>query len=121
MRGAPLPTSTDAYLAAVPADQRAALQALRETVLDVVPDAVECISYGMPAFRLGGRALCYFAAAKRHCAFYPGGQVEDFAAELADFSTSKGAIRFQPDRPIPQDLLRRIILRCVERTMARDG
>ena len=121
MRGAPAPTSTDAYLAAVPPDQRAALQALRETVLAVVPDAVECISYGMPAFRLDGRAFCYFAAARRHCAFYPGGQVEDFAAELTDFSTSKGAIRFQPDRPIPPDLLRRIILRCVERAAARGG
>lgn len=111
--------SIDTYLDGVPEGQRAALQALRETILDVAPGAVECLSYGMPAFRVGGRAICYFAAAKGWCAFYPGGLMDEFAAELADFSTSKGTIRFQPDKPIPQPLLRRIIADCVVRASVR--
>lgn len=105
----------DAYLADVQPDQRAALQALRETILSVAPDAVECLSYGMPAFRVNGKVACYFAAAKGHCALYPGGLVDEFKAELAGFSTSRGTIRFQLDAPIPEALLRRIIARAVER------
>lgn len=109
----------DAYLATVRPEQRAALQALRQTILDVAPGAVECISYGMPAFRVNGKVVCYFAAAKRHCALYPGGTVDQFADELTDFSTSRGTIRFQPDKPIPEPLLRRIIAFCVERSSVR--
>ena len=109
----------DAYLATVRPEQRAALQALRETILEVAPGAVECLSYGMPAFRVNGKVVCYFAAAKGHCALYPGGMVDQFAAELADFSTSRGTIRFQPDKPIPDPLLRRIIAFCVERSSVR--
>lgn len=119
MRNTAPSASIDAYLDGVPPAQRAALQTLRETILDVAPTAVECISYGMPAFRVDGRVICYFAAAKGWCAFYPGGLVPQFEAELVDFSTSKGAIRFQPDKPIPDPLLRRIIADCVVRTGAR--
>ncbi len=109
----------DAYLATVPPAQRAALQALRETILDVATGAVEGISYAMPAFRVDGRVVCYFAAARGWCAFYPGGHANDWAGELPGFSISKGTIRFQPDRPIPDPILRRIIARCVERSSVR--
>lgn len=119
MRNAGPHASIDAYLEGVPEAQRAALQTLRETILDVAPGAVECLSYGMPAFRVKGKVICYFAAAKGWCAFYPGGLIDDFAAELADFSTSKGTIRFQPDKPIPGPLLRRIIAHCVVRSSVR--
>lgn len=119
MRNAGPHASINSYLADTPPDQQAALQALRETILEVAPGAVECLSYGMPAFRVDGRAICYFAAAKRWCAFYPGGLTDEFAAELADFSTSKGTIRFQPEKPIPQPLLRRIIADCVARYSVR--
>lgn len=112
-------TDIDAYLEGVPADRRVALQALRETILDVAPDAVECLSYGMPAFRVNGKVICYFSATKGWCAFYPGGLVPAFEAELAGFSTSKGTIRFQPDKPIPDPLLRRIVADCVARSSAR--
>lgn len=108
----------DAYLAGVQPDQRAALQALRETIRSEAPDAVECMSYGMPAFRVNGKVACYFAAAKGHCALYPGGLVDEFKAELVGFSTSRGTIRFQPGAPIPDPLLRRIIARAVERASA---
>lgn len=118
MRNAAPPASIDAYLETVRPDQRAALQALRETILAAAPGAVECISYGMPAFRVNGKVICYFAAARGHCAFYPGGLVDRFAAELEGFSTSKGTIRFQPDTPIPDPLLRRIIADCLDRAGA---
>jgi uncharacterized protein YdhG (YjbR/CyaY superfamily) len=113
--------SIDAWLASLPADQRAALQALRTTILSVAPTAVEGFGYGLPAFRVDGRAFCYLGAAKGHCALYPGGGVEAFADELAGFSISKGTIRFQPDRPIPEPLLRRILADSLARAARRPG
>jgi uncharacterized protein YdhG (YjbR/CyaY superfamily) len=101
----------DAYLKEVPADQRAALEKLRKTIRAAVPAAEECISYGMPAFRLHGKALVAFAGAANHCSFFPmsGTTVETFGRELEEFETSKGTIRFQPDKPIPAALVRKIV------------
>jgi len=103
------PTSIDEYLAGVSDDKRAALQRLRETILRVIPTAEECISYQMPAFRYEGKVLVWFAATANHCAFYPGGMVKDFEDELEEYETSKGTIRFQPDRPLPAALVRKIV------------
>jgi uncharacterized protein YdhG (YjbR/CyaY superfamily) len=103
------PATVDAYLEALPEDQRAALERVRRVIRDAAPDAVECISYQLPTFKQGGMLLSFGAAAK-HCALYPGaGVVEAFREELAPFSTSKGTIRFQPVSPLPEDLLRRIV------------
>lgn len=99
----------DEYLTRVSDDKREALERLRQTIRDVVPLAEECISYQMPAFRYEGRVLVYFAAAANHCAFYPGGMVNDFKDELEAFETSKGTIRFQPDRPLPASLVQKIV------------
>ena len=66
------PTTIDEYLASVKSEQRAALQRLRQTIRAVVPSAKECISYGIPAFRLNGRSLVFFGAWANHCSFYPG-------------------------------------------------
>ena len=100
----------DAYLAGLPADQRAALQDLRETIAATAPTAVEAISYQLPAFRYGGKALVWYHAAKSHCAFFPTGEgVEAFGPELVGFDTSKGTIRFTPDHPLPRDLVERIV------------
>lgn len=107
--GSRAPTSIDEYLAGVSDEKRAALQQLRKTILGVIPDAEECISYQMPAFRYDGRVLVYFAAAAKHCAFYPGGMVNEFKDELDGYETSKGTIRFQPERPIPASLVRKIV------------
>lgn len=124
MRGGPAASTIDEYLANVPETQLAALQALRRTIRAAAPKAVECISYGMPAFRLDGRALVYFAATAKHCAFYPGSgtAVAAHRAELAGFSTDKGTIRFQPDRPLPSALVRRIVkYRIAENASPRGG
>ena len=104
------PTTIDEYLALVSEDKRAALQALREVIHAAAPDAEECISYQMPAFRLNGM-LVGFAAAKNHCALYAwnGSTVGLFADELRGYDTSKGTIRFTPERPLPERLVRRLV------------
>ena len=104
------PATIDAYLASLSEDKRAALQALREVIRAAAPDAEECISYQMPAFKLNGM-LVGFAAARNHCALYAwnGSAVGLFADELKDFDTSKGTIRFTPDKPLPETLVRRLV------------
>ncbi len=101
----------EATLAALPADQRAALQALRETIAAAAPGAEETISYGMPAFRYRGRALVSYAAFKAHCSLFPmsSALIETLRDELAGFATAKGTLRFTPDHPIPADLVTRIV------------
>lgn len=102
----------DEYLAPLPADQRAALEALRRQILEAAPDAQECISYAMPAFRRHG-VLVWMAAARHHCALYPKGLSPEQQAELAGYDISKGTIRFTPDKPLPADLVQAIVRRRV--------
>jgi len=100
----------DARLAALPDDQRAALEHLRRTIAGAAPDAVETISYGMPAFRYHGRILMWYHAAKRHCSLFPGpGAIEAHATGLATFDVAKGTIRFTPTEPLPDDLVASIV------------
>ena len=105
------PQTIDEYLAAVGKAQRAALEKLRKTIQAAAPKAEECISYGLAAFRLDGKPLVAFGASEKHCAFYPmsSSTVEVFKAELKDFETSKGTIRFQEDEPLPVALVRKLI------------
>jgi uncharacterized protein YdhG (YjbR/CyaY superfamily) len=98
----------DDYLSKLPAEQRAALEILRGQILAAAPGAEECISYGLPTFKLNG-SLVHFGAAKGHCAFYPHGVIEHFAERLKAYDTSKGTIRFQPDSPLPEALIREIV------------
>jgi uncharacterized protein YdhG (YjbR/CyaY superfamily) len=114
------PGSVDEYLAAVPAPMRGALQKLRTTIRRVVPDADECISYGIPTFKVNGRAVSHFAGFKSHCSFFPGAAVvEEYAEELKGFKTSKGTIQFTPDRPIPEALIERIVRARLADVLAR--
>ena len=106
------PADTDAYLATVPEPQRVALQVLRRQLLAAAPGATECVSYGMPAIRKTG-VLVWFAAAKAHCALYPSGLVAEFADRLTGYETSKGAIRFQPENPLPPELIADIVARRI--------
>lgn len=103
------PATIDEYLARLTPDKRAALQRLRRTIRAVVPKAEECISYRIPAFRLNGRVLVWFGAATNHCSFYPGGIVGQFKRELKGYDTSKGTIRFAPDRPLPASVVRKLV------------
>jgi len=104
----PPAASIDDYLARLPPDQRAALEALRGQIRALAPQAEEAISYGLPTFKLNGN-LIHFGAAAKHCAFYPGAVIDTFADRLAGFETAKGTIRFQPDRPLPPELIRDIV------------
>jgi uncharacterized protein YdhG (YjbR/CyaY superfamily) len=100
----------DEYLAGLSDDQRAALQKLRKTIRAAAPQAEECISYQLPAFRLNG-VLVAFGATGNHCAFYPlsSSTVATHKDELKDYDTSKGTIRFQPDHPLPAALVRKLV------------
>ena len=104
-------TQIDATLAALPADQRAALQTLRQTIAAAAPEAEETISYGMSAFRYHGRPLVSYAAFQAHCSFFPMSStlIEAHRDELAGFATAKGTLRFTPEHPLPNDLVQRIV------------
>jgi uncharacterized protein YdhG (YjbR/CyaY superfamily) len=101
----------DAYLATLPADQHEALQRLRAQVARLVPDAEETISYGMPAFKLRGRAVVWFAAWKAHCSLYPltGTFLEAHADALKGYRRTKGSLHFTPDHPLAQALVERLV------------
>lgn len=101
----------DEYLSTVSDEKRSALQKLRQTIRAAAPKAEECISYGLPAFRLHGRVLVGFGAAANHCAFYPmsSATVEAHRNELANYETSKGTIRFLPEQPLPVSLVRKLV------------
>jgi uncharacterized protein YdhG (YjbR/CyaY superfamily) len=101
------PPTPDSYLAALSADKRAALEGLRKIIRAAAPEADECILYGVPAFRLRGKLLVAYGAAKKHCAFYPGSVVQ--ALDLKGYDTSKGTIRFQPGKPLPAALVRKLV------------
>ena len=112
------PDTIDDYLATVSPDKRAALEKLRRTIRATVPRAEECISYGVPAFRLDGKVLVWFAAAAHHCSFFPGAVLEEYADELEDFETSKGTVRFQPDHLLPAALVRKLVKARIAKTGA---
>jgi uncharacterized protein YdhG (YjbR/CyaY superfamily) len=102
--------SPDAYLAALSDEKRRALEKLRREIKAAAPKAEECMSYGLPGFRLNGSLLVSYGAAAKHCAFYPGSIVREFAKELKGYDTSgKGTIRFSPDKPLPAALVRKIV------------
>jgi uncharacterized protein YdhG (YjbR/CyaY superfamily) len=104
------PKTHDDYLAALSADKRRALEKLRKDIGVAAPQAEECISYGIPGFRLNGKLLVSYGAGAKHCAFYPGAIAREFAGELKDYDTSgKGTIRFSPDKPLPSALVRKIV------------
>jgi uncharacterized protein YdhG (YjbR/CyaY superfamily) len=114
-------TTIDEYLAALSADKRAALEKLRKTIRAIAPKAEECISYGLPAFRLDGKPLVAFGATENHCAIYPmsASTVEAHKDELKDYDTSKGTIRFQADKPLPVALVRKLVKARIAENVGR--
>lgn len=102
----------DAYLALLEEPKRATLSRLRETILSILPRAEQGLSYGMPAFRVDGKTIAGFAAFKRHLSYLPhsGSVFPELTEELAGYSLSLGALRFPIDKPLPQDLVRKLIV-----------
>jgi uncharacterized protein YdhG (YjbR/CyaY superfamily) len=101
--------SIDEYITAFPAETQKILQEVRATIKAAAPEAQEKISYQMPAFTLNGN-LVYFAAFKNHIGFYPTPTgVEAFAQDLACYKGAKGSVQFPLDRPMPVDLITKIV------------
>ena len=101
----------DRYLASLEQPKRGTLEALRRTILDILPEAEECISYGLPAFRVQGKVIAGFAAFKNHLSYLPhsGSVFHEFEGELSQYKTSKGALQFPIDTPLPKALVKRLI------------
>jgi len=102
-------TDVDEYLAAVAEPARSALNKIRATIRSVAPEATETISYRIPTFRYAGRPLVGFAAFSNHCSLFPMNSTLIEAFKLKDFPTSKGAIRFPVDKPLPAALVKKLV------------
>ncbi len=106
------PATIDAYLATVPDDgRRAALLRLRRAILAAAPGAQECISYGMPAFRLPGGVVAGFQATAKGCSYYPfsGTTLDSLGSTLDGFERTKSALHFDAERPLTPVLVRRLL------------
>jgi len=104
------PKSVSEYLASLDTDKRVALRKLRAAIKAAAPSAEECISYGIPAFRLNGKVLVWFHCATTHCSFFPGAYpIAACKRDLKKYSTSKGTIRFPPAKPLPASLVRKLV------------
>jgi uncharacterized protein YdhG (YjbR/CyaY superfamily) len=101
----------DDYLATLDEPKRSTLTALRETIVGIVPDAEQCISYGMPAFKLHGKTVAGFAAFKNHLSYLPhsGSVLAEVEEDLVPYEHTKGALRFPVDAPLPAALVDKLI------------
>lgn len=101
----------DAYLDQLDEPKRSTLVQLRHDILAVVPHAEQCISYAVPAFKVNGKTIAGFAAFKKHLSYLPhsGSVFPELAQELAGYEKSSGALRFAVDRPLPAELVRKLI------------
>jgi uncharacterized protein YdhG (YjbR/CyaY superfamily) len=116
MTSAATATSIDEYIACFPPATRKALEQVRSLIRGVAPDATEKISYAIPTFDLNGRHLVHFAGFAKHIGFYPiPSGIEAFREELAAYKQGRGSVQFPLDKPMPLDLIRRIVeFRVVE-------
>ncbi|MCU0347023.1 MAG: DUF1801 domain-containing protein [Saprospiraceae bacterium] len=112
--------NVDAYIADFPKETQDILNLVRATIKAAAPDAVECIAYAMPAYKLNGHPLVYFAGYAGHIGFYatPTGHTE-FAEELSMFKQGKGSVQFPLNQPMPLDLIGRIVKFRVTETLAK--
>jgi uncharacterized protein YdhG (YjbR/CyaY superfamily) len=107
----PKPTSIDAYLATVTGPQKATLEKLRTTLRAVVPKAQECISYNLPAFRLGDEVVAGFSATAKGCSYYPfsGSTLRTVAKDVKGYTQTRGALHFAADKALPVALVRKLV------------
>jgi len=101
----------DAYLAAVEEPKRRTLEQLRQTILSLVPEAEQVISYGMPAFRVPGGVVAGFAAFKKHLSYLPfsGSVLPALESEIAGYTYTRGSLHFPIDQPLPQPLVKKMV------------
>ena len=114
-----IPKTIDAYVAVFPKDVQKILENLRQVIRETAPEAEETIDYGIPTFKLNGN-LVHFAAFKNHIGFYPNPSgIEAFKKELSPYKQSKGTVQFPLDKPIPIDLVKKIVEFRVKENMSR--
>ena len=103
--------TVDSYLAGLAEAERTSLEALRSTIRSLAPDAVECISYGAPGYRIEGGLVAGFAVAKHHLSYLPhsGSVLSELEAELAGYSWSKGTLRFDIGATLPRPLVQKLL------------
>jgi uncharacterized protein YdhG (YjbR/CyaY superfamily) len=101
----------DDYLAAVEEPKRSSLDALRRSILETVPDAEQCLSYGLPAFKFQGRTIAGFAAFKNHLSYLPhsGSVLDEMEDDIVGYRSTKGSLHFAVDQPLPDALVRRLV------------
>lgn len=101
----------DGYLGALDESKRRALEELRETILAIIPEAEEGIAYGMPAFRIRGKAVAGFGAFARHLSYFPhsGTVLAQLPDDVAGYTTSKGTLQFGIEAPLPRALVEKLI------------
>ena len=101
----------DQYLGTLDEPKRATLAQLRDTIVAIVPDAEQCISYGMPAFKLRGKTIAGFAAFKSHLSYLPhsGSVIPQLAKETEGYTKTKGSLHFPVDKPLPKKLVKKLL------------
>jgi uncharacterized protein YdhG (YjbR/CyaY superfamily) len=101
----------DRYLVTLDEPERSTLEALRTSILDVVPEAEQCITYGMPAFKVEGKTVAGFAAFKHHLSYLPhsGSVIPALGDELAGYEMTKGSLHFAIDKPLPKRLVKKLV------------
>ena len=101
----------DTYLAALDEPGRSALEQLRRSILAVIPDAEQCISYGMPAFKVQGKTVAGFAAFKNHLSYLPhsGSVLETLGEQMSGYQGTKGSLHFPKDEPLPASLVEKLV------------
>jgi uncharacterized protein YdhG (YjbR/CyaY superfamily) len=105
------PRDIDRYLAALDEPKRSTLEAMRSSIMEVVPGAEQCLSYGAPAFKVDGQAVAGFAAFKNHLSYLPhsGSVLATLGDEIAAYETSKGALKFAVGKPLPKRLIKKLV------------
>ena len=101
----------DDYLDALEEPKRATLSQLRDTIMAIVPDAEQCISYGMPAFKVRGKTIAGFAAFKNHLSYLPhsGSVIPKVAKETEGYTFTTGSLHFAIDKPLPKTLVKKLL------------
>ena len=117
------PRDIDDYLASIDEPKRTTLEKLRQTIRGIIPGAEECISYGMPAFRLDGKVIAGFAAFKNHLAYLPhsGSVLAELSDDLAGYESTDGSLHFPIDKPLPKALVKKLIASRLNQARKRRG
>jgi uncharacterized protein YdhG (YjbR/CyaY superfamily) len=115
-------SSIDEYIAEFPPDTREVLQEMRQLIADTAPEATETISYAIATFDLNGEHLVHFAGYERHIGFYPTSRgIAAFGEDLKPYKSAKGSVQFPLGRPLPADLIRRMVAFRVADSERRAG